>query len=282
MVLKLGRTGSGQRVPLPWESIDPQDNLQATATDKEATKEEEGAKWFTTAPPGDWQMDGPAEANEPAEESDAVTPFDALVDAVEEEEADQPGQARNGGGKDGGGWTVAILCMGLGVIAACLIIPQADANRRLVYEREQLKLDLNQVQKQIGLNKEFLLKMESDPQLTERLAQREMRSVKQGEAVVDLGGSKDSGKQVSSAEKMSPFGIVNVPPPPALEAYKPVGGQFAELCRDPGSHMYVLGAGMMLVAVGLTLGGTAGGPKVVAMDSDDDEDLSDDRFIASK
>ena len=60
------------------------------------------------------------------------------------------------------------------LIAACLIIPQADTNRRLVYQREQLKLDLTQVQKQIGLNKEFLLKMESDPQLTERLAQREM------------------------------------------------------------------------------------------------------------
>jgi hypothetical protein len=150
----------------------------------------------------------------------------------------------------------------------------------LVYEREQLKLELTQVQKQIGLNKEFLVNMESDPQLTERLAQREMHAVKQGEAVVDMGSGNESGKQVSSAEKMSPFGIVNVAPPAALQPYTPVGGTFAEFCRNPGSHMYVLGAGMMMVAVGLTLGGSSGGAKLVAegVEPDDDEDFSDDNF----
>jgi hypothetical protein len=272
MVLKLGADAAGQRVSLPWESIDPQDGLQATEADGEAVSNEDGVKWFTSAPPGEWEMDGPAPAAEPAEDitSNTVTPFDSVND-VQEEETDRP---RSAG--DGGGWTVAILCMGLGVIAACIVIPQADANRRLVYEREQLKLDLNQVQKQIGLNKEFLLKMESDPQLTERLAQREMRSVKQGEAVVDLGSADNSTKAMSSAEKMSPFGIVNVPPPPALAPYKPVGGAFAELCRDQGSHMYLLGAGMMMVAVGLTLGGSSRAP--AGIEPDHDEDFSDDRF----
>jgi hypothetical protein len=272
MVLKLG-SSVGQRASLPWESIDPADRLGATDKDKE-----EGVKWFTNAPPGEWEMDGSAPTAEAADDSAAAgpTPIDSLSEVEEEEAA---GPARK---SDGGGWTVAVLCMGLGLIAACLIIPQADANRRLVYQREQLKLDLTQVQKQIGLNKEFLLKMEIDPQLTERLAQREMRAVKQGESVVAVNSGNDSGKGRSSAEQMSPFGIVNVPPPAALEPYRPAGGMFAELCRDPRSHMYILGGGMMLVAVGLTLGGSGDGVVKVAEADDADDDESLDEFIEPK
>jgi hypothetical protein len=55
---------------------------------------------------------------------------------------------------------------------------------------------------------------------------------------------------------MSPFNIINVPPPAALPPYQPVRGIFAGLCRSPQSHIYVLGAGMILVAGGLVLGGT--------------------------
>ena len=48
--------------------------------------------------------------------------------------------------------------------------------------------------------------------------------------------------------------------------------------------MYILGAGMMLVAVGLTLGGSSGGvPKAAEPDeADDDEDLSLDQFIRAE
>jgi hypothetical protein len=299
MVLKIGKAEGEQapsqqrnisipRVSLPWESIDPSDQLAASESEK---SQEEGSKWFTNSPPGDWEMDGAAivGADETAGESagESVGPFDLFSDIdedsdktnpdivrVEEEEAAPPGKK-----SDGGGWTVAILCMGLGLIAACIVIPQADANRRLVYEREQLKLDLQQVQKQIGLNKEFLLKMESDPQLTERLAQREMRTVKRGEAVVTVNSDNNSG---SSAEKMSPFGIVNVPPPPKLAPYQPVGGMLAQLCRDPGSHMYVLGGGMLLVAIGLTLGGSSGGLPNVTKQDDLDDDESLDTFFGKQ
>src|SRR5580698_6962616 len=56
----------------------------------------------------------------------------------------------------GGGWTIAVLCIGLSLIAACVIIPQADANRRLAYERQRLRRDLDQIQKQVAVNSEFL------------------------------------------------------------------------------------------------------------------------------
>jgi hypothetical protein len=244
-------------VALPWESIDSQEGQVPTNWEAES-----GGQWHLETPPGDWQMEPlpeqPGPRGDEVEGESPATPFDSggfafRLPEVEDEEAYPPRAAA-----ETGGWTIAILCMGLGIIAACLVIPQADANRRLAYEREKLRLDLTQVQKQIAVNKAFLWEMESDPQLTERLAQREMRAVQQGEAVVDTAGSGSAPSASADAERMSPFSIINVPPPAALAPYQPVGGYFARLCRSPQSHVYLLGAGMILVAGGLVLGGAQG------------------------
>jgi len=251
MVLRLGRGGSAQRAALPWESVDSQEGNAPTNWE-----EESGGQWHLEAPPGDWQMESlpeqPGGRGDEIEDDNLTAPLYLPEPEVEDEEAYPPRASA-----ETGGWTIAILCMGLGIIAACLVIPQADANRRLVYEREKLRLDLAQVQKQIAVNKEFLSEMESDPQLTERLAQREMRAVQQGEAIVDTKADAGSGQSASAdAERMSPFNIINVPPPAALASYQPVGGYFAALCRSPQSHVYLLGVGMILVAGGLVLGGS--------------------------
>jgi hypothetical protein len=250
MVVRLGGGGNAQPGTLPWESIDSQEGKVPTNWDAQS-----GGQWHLETPPGDWQMESlpepPQGLGDEVEKDNLTTPFDFPEPEVEDEEAYPPRVAA-----ETGGWTIAILCMGLGIIAACLVIPQADANRRLVYEREKLRLDLTQVQKQIAVNHEFLSEMEHDPQLTERLAQREMRAVQQGEAIVDTRPDARSAKSPSAdAERMSPFNIINVPPPAALAPYKPVGGYFSSLCRSPQSHVYLLGAGMILVAGGLVLGG---------------------------
>jgi hypothetical protein len=257
MVLRLGRKTLPKRSPLPWESIDSGDRVLTTEPQADA----EG-KWFLDAPPGQWAMAGDAE-----EEDDANLSDDAFdLETGEEEEYPFPAPG------DGGGWTVAALCMGLGIIAACLIIPQTDANRRLVYQREKLRLDLRQIQSQIAVDKEFLAKVETDPQLTERLAQREMRAVPRGEMVLDVNSAWNPAVTATlSAQRMSPFMIVNVPAPAALPPYRPVGGNFAALCRDPGSHSYLLGGGMFLVAAGLVLGGPGKtrDPAMIPPQSDD-------------
>src|ERR1044072_7320440 len=49
----------------------------------------------------------------------------------------------------GGAFTIPLLCAGIAIIAACLLIPQADANRRLAYERVKLQADLETVEKQV-------------------------------------------------------------------------------------------------------------------------------------
>jgi len=268
MVLKLGRSEKAQPVMLPWESIDSQEA-------EEATNWEGGEKgdWFLDAPKGEWDIEIAAKSgdNSPdeAEEDDRAVPLESMHEVEDEEPAERHR------GAERGGWTFAVLCMGLGILGACILIPQADANRRLVYEREKLRLDLTQVQRQIAVNSQFLDEMERDPQLTERLAQREMHAVKEGENVVNTSGNSVGASATARAERMSPFGIVNVPPPPALAPYQPVGGLFAGLCRDPKSHLYVLGAGMLLVAGGLTLGGSSGAPPSVKPE-EEGEDFSDE------
>jgi hypothetical protein len=276
MVLGFGRGLFGKKVALPWGSVDPREGETPTNWEGESK-----GQWTLEAPAGEWRMEGQSALMASAadqknqdekeeedlankgqqdghlgafdlEDEELATGAVVVPEDVGEEEAYPPREAA-----DSGAWTITILCAGLGLIAACLIIPQADANRRLVYEREQLRLDLQQVQKQASVNKEFLNKMEIDPQLTERLAQREMRAVEQGEAVVNVGdnGSQSAQNAASAANRMSRFALVNVPPPPKLEAYQPTGGSFAELCRNPSTHVYVLGMGMIMVAGGLVLGG---------------------------
>ncbi len=149
----------------------------------------------------------------------------------------------------GGSWTIPLLCVGIGIIACCLLIPQADENHRLTYEKEKLRRDLEQIQKQIEVNDEFLKKIGQDANLAQRLAQRQMKVIPEGSAVLDLKG--EYGK-----ENVSPFLLTHLPPPEPLPAYKSVGGRLAAMCREPKIRLRLIGIGLMLVAAGLVLGGS--------------------------
>jgi hypothetical protein len=143
-------------------------------------------------------------------------------------------------------WTIPLLCAGIAVIACCMLIPAADENRRLVYEREKLRVDLEQIQKQIAVNDEFLRRVADDPNLLERLAQRQMKLVREGTRVLELNGAEDK-------QDLSPFLLVTLPPPADLPPYTPVGGSFSNLCRHPRSRLFLMGAGMLLIATGLVM-----------------------------
>src|SRR5262245_6414400 len=143
-------------------------------------------------------------------------------------------------------WTIPILCAGIALIACCMLIPAADENRRLVYEREKLKVDLEQIQKQIAINDEFLKRVADDPSLLERLAQRQMKLVREGTRVLELNGE-------SEKQDLSPYLLVTLPPPQDLPPYKPLGGSFSEMCRHPRSQLFLMGGGMLLIATGLVM-----------------------------
>ena len=126
MVLKYIRNRLGAGVAVPWESIEAHDGQTPTTWEAQSPGE-----WFLDSPPGDWKMEPPpavqaVEAPEPPAEAP-----EQQEAGIEEDDDDHPAR-----GSDGGGWTLAVLCMGLSLIAGCVIIPQADANRRLVYARE--------------------------------------------------------------------------------------------------------------------------------------------------
>ena len=147
----------------------------------------------------------------------------------------------------GGGFTIPLICIGIGLIAMCLLIPAADENRQIVYERTRLQADLDQLQKQAATNDAFLKRVANDPTLSERLARRQMKMVPQGTSVLELKSEK------SNAADMSPFLLVTVPPPAPMPPYRPVGGFMADLCRHPKTQLYMIGAGMMMVACGLVM-----------------------------
>jgi hypothetical protein len=145
------------------------------------------------------------------------------------------------------GWTFVFISVGLGLIACCALMPQAEHNRRLSYEVHRLKSDLDHLDRQVAANGEFISRIGTDVILTERLAQRQMKMVRQGSSVLDI---KD-GPAVAGS---SPYALVAVDPAQKLEPYQPVGGPLVSLAREPKKRLYSMGIGLMLMAMGLVLG----------------------------
>lgn len=137
------------------------------------------------------------------------------------------------------------------MIACPLIIGQMEENRQLAWQRDKMQIYMNHFQKQLDLNQQFVDKLEKDPNLAERVAQRQMKLVRQGAAVLELNEGK-------TADDTSPFRLVNIPPPPNLKPYKPAGGVMNILFGNPRVRLYTYGLGAFLIAIGLIMGGSDG------------------------
>jgi hypothetical protein len=253
---------------VPWESIDPEDAVCV------ASVAEVGAGFYLDPPEGEWEIESPATVAGSADADEVVAvQLQVELGETDEEEPVDPLPER-------GGWAITLLCIGLGLIMACVIIPESDANQRMAYQRETLRLDLAQIQHQVEINKQFLAKIESDPQLTLRLIQREMHAVPRGEKVLDVGSTSGEDAHGSSqseqAERVSPFFIVNIPPAPRLPPYQLSGGLLANLCRGAQSRLYLMGGALLLVAIGL-VGGEPARPSVdtTMLKADDEDDEAD-------
>jgi hypothetical protein len=145
------------------------------------------------------------------------------------------------------GVTVILCCVGVGLLAVCFLIPQADRNRALAHQALKLQLDLEYLDRQTAANAALIEKIAKDPVLAERLAQRQMKFARKGASVLDL---EDGPSQPDA----SPFSLVVVAPPPRLKPAAAPGGRLADLARDPRKRLYTVGVGLMLVAVGLVVG----------------------------
>jgi len=180
-------------------------------------------------------------------------PWDTIVPEVEVSrgpyptvECDDDAEPELRAPASGGAFTIPLISLGIGLIAMCLLVPAADENRRLAYERDRLTADLEQLHKQVATNDAFLHRVADDASLAERLARRQLKMVPEGTTVMDL-------KTTQSRTDMSPFLLVTVPPPAPVAPYKPVGGFLADLCRHPKTQLYLIGASLLMIAAGLVL-----------------------------
>ena len=194
----------------------------------------------------------PIEPNPPTQAADASGAPDtpAAPRPVVEVPQPVPPSAMHSGHQ---GWTFILLSLGIGVIACCMLIPAADENHRLVFEVSKLSRDLEHLQRQAAINDEFLARVGHDPSLSERLAQRQMRFVPKGTTTIKL--EEPVG---TPGDRSSPWALVTLPSPELMPELKLGGGKLAELCRDSRSRLYLLGSGLMLMAMGLVLGAAGG------------------------
>ena len=141
----------------------------------------------------------------------------------------------------GGGWTIPLMCLGIGLVACCLAIPQIEASRQCAYEQEaNLKANLESVQKQVAVNDEFLKKVMDDPTLAQRLANRQMMMIPRGEKPLPMKETLFAAEE----SDMSPFAMMAVAPPPghAATLLSPIRGSIASLyvkTRTPGCTCWV-------------------------------------------
>ena len=220
---------SDEHATTPWEQIEP------PAPDPELDAPEFATQAVAVEP--EPPLIAVAMQDELAPVEEVATGADVVIPDPEDAEL---AKASAGGGL----WTIPLICAGIALIAACLIIPAADENHRLVYERERLKADLDQIHKQVDVNEEFLKRLNDDSRLLERLAQRQMKMVREGTSVLEL-------KEQTKSRGMSPYGLVNVPPPDPMPPYKSVGGRLSDICRNPRANLYLTGGGLLMIAIGL-------------------------------
>ena len=267
--------GVGKHVRLPWETVGldedeaPASSTEVAEPDVEADPHDgDGGPtefYVHDDTDEDTSVDVRIRTSEDNDDADADADWHWVATHVEYEQPvpAEPLAEDLGPAPKGGGWTVTMLCAGMAILACCVLIPQTDANRRLVYEREKLKLDLESVKKQLATNEEFLRRVADDPNLAERLAQRQMKIIRQGTRVLELKdtsrlGTPDqrlgSSSPAPTPDEVSPFQLVHVPPPPPMPPYEPVGGTLAKMCYHPQSRLYLIGTGLLLMAAGLVLG----------------------------
>ena len=147
----------------------------------------------------------------------------------------------------GGWWTLPIMCFGIALIACALIVGQVEDNLQMTWQKNKLQMDLEHLQKQSDTNVEFLERIKTDANLVERLAQRQMKLVREGAAVLELKGS-------AGEEGLSAFKLVKTPSPPNVEPYRSADTPLTRLFGTARQRLYASGMGAFLIAVGLIMG----------------------------
>ena len=181
-----------------------------------------------------------------------AVPVDAEDDASIEDapQPEEPADDAAPAGPTGAWWTLPTLFAGIAVVACAVLVPAADENRRASHELAKIEQEVSYFREQSDVNKQFLDHVATDPTLAERLAMRQLRLARPDARPVDF-------SQPQSGFVMSPYALVHVDRPAPLPAYEPVGGVLGRWFNDTRRQIYFAGAGLLLVAAGVILGGRA-------------------------
>ncbi|HEY0010163.1 MAG TPA: hypothetical protein VGB55_15670 [Tepidisphaeraceae bacterium] len=188
----------------------------------------------------DAAVDEVADEEELEDESDEVEEVEQVV-ATDPEPAVLQGST-------GAWWTLPTLFVGLSVVACAVLVPAADENRQALHELAKIEQEVAYFQKQSEVNKQFLEHVANDPALAERLAMRQLRMTRSESRMIHLPQRKDG-------FAMSPFALVHVDPPAPLPEYRSVGGLLGRWFNDTRRQIYFAGAGLLIAAAGVILGG---------------------------
>jgi hypothetical protein len=205
-----------------------------------------GDAWSDVEPPSDDQLETAPPASNATDDSRAPESDDNLEDAISPEP------------EESGGWTIAVLCAGIAIIGACLLLPLVEVNHQLAWQKEKLGTDLEQIKQQVEVNAEFLRRVNDDPTLAERLARRQMKVVRQGTSILDLRDARTAAAATGaddSPQQASPFQLVMLPPPSPMPPYRPMGGALMSIVLNSRVRLYLIGFALLLMACGLVLGG---------------------------
>lgn len=146
----------------------------------------------------------------------------------------------------GGWWSYPALAVGIGIISCAIIVGQVEENRLISWQKNKLQQDVEHLREQVRVNQDFVDRLNVDEALVERLAQRQMKLVREGSAALELTGEKN--------EIRSPFTLVRVPPPPEVQPYRPDSGPLTGIFGTARRRVWAFGAGALLIAASLILG----------------------------
>lgn len=139
-----------------------------------------------------------------------------------------------------------VLFSGLVVIGLAVLLPAREQNRKLEHEYAQMQTEVDFVNRQIEINRQFLDDVTHDPELVERLLMRQTNRTPEGKATLDL--------QATPANfSASPFGIMRLNSPPEPLPYQSDLPVWLEWTTTSSSRVIGISLGLFGIASALIL-----------------------------
>jgi hypothetical protein len=143
-------------------------------------------------------------------------------------------------------WSLMLLSIGLLFVAASVLAPVVEENRRLRADLDQLRHELSSVMQQADVNQAYLEKLPTDPDLAARIALRQTRKPEAGTKVLDVDESEPAPFEAS------PFVIAQLPSTRPDDAVPTRA--IPNLLIDSRKRILVLAAGIFLIGAAVVFG----------------------------